>query len=66
MNFKRMVLDFALIAPVVLIVSLLVAYLYGLLAHGTGTLDWESSIRFAIILGIALPIIRQLDKKKVA
>jgi hypothetical protein len=66
MNFKQILFDFLLIAPIVLIVSLVVAYLYGVLAHGAGLMEWESSIRFAIILGIVLPIIRQLDKKKAA
>ena len=66
MNFKQIFFAFCLIAPIVLIVSLIVGYLYGILAHGTGVLDWESSIRFAIILGIVLPLIRQVDKKKAA
>lgn len=66
MNFKHIIFGFLLIAPIILVVSLVVTYLYGALAHGSGVLDWESSIRFAIIFGIALPVIRQLDKKKPA
>lgn len=64
MNFKQIAFGFLSIAPVVLVVSLVVAYLYDILVHGTGVLEWESSIRFAIILGIVLPVIRQLDRKK--
>jgi hypothetical protein len=66
MNLKQIFFAFCLIAPIVLFVSLVVAYLYGVLAHGAGVMEWESSIRFAIILGIVLPIIRQLDNKKAA
>lgn len=66
MNFKQILFAFIFIAPIALIVSLVVGYLYGVLVHGAGLLDWESSIRFAIILGIVLPLIRQVDKKKAA
>jgi hypothetical protein len=66
MNFKQFLFAFCLVAPIVLIVSLVVGYLYGFLVHGVGLLEWESSIRFAIILGIVLPLIRQVDKKKAA
>jgi hypothetical protein len=64
MNVKGVLTGFVMVAPIVLVVSLVVSYLYGLLVHGSGVLDWESSIRLAIIFGIALPLIRQLDGKK--
>jgi hypothetical protein len=64
MKVKEVVLGFLATAPIVLIVNLVVTYLYTLLAHGNGSLDWESSIRLGIIFGIALPLVRQLDKKK--
>jgi hypothetical protein len=66
MNVKQFAFAFCLVAPIVLIVSLVVGYLYGALVHGVGLLEWESSIRFAIILGIVLPLVRQMDKKKAA
>jgi hypothetical protein len=40
-----------------------VSYLYGLIAHGVGALEWENSARFAIILGIVLPWVNQRQKK---
>ena len=64
MYFKQIVLGFLLIAPIVLIVSFVVTYLYGALVHGIGMLEWESSIRLAVVFGIALPVIRKLDKRK--
>jgi hypothetical protein len=64
MNVKEVVLGFLATGPIVLVVSLVVSYLYTLLAHGSGSLEWESSIRLGIILGIALPLVRELDRKK--
>jgi hypothetical protein len=64
MNVKEVVLGFLATGPIVLVVNLLVTYFYTLLAHGNGSLEWESSIRLGIIFGIALPLVRQLDRKK--
>jgi hypothetical protein len=64
MNVKDLVTGFFTIGAIVLVVTLIVAYLYGLVVHGNGVIEWETSIRLALILGIALPIVRQLDRKK--
>lgn len=64
MNVRRFVAGFSVIAPIAFVVSLVVAYVYGLLVHGVGTLEWESSIRIALILGITLPTIRLMNRKK--
>jgi uncharacterized membrane protein YadS len=63
MDLKKFAMDFAITFAVVLLVSLVVSYLYGLLVHGTGLLEWESSLRFAIILGIVLSWLNQRQKK---
>ena len=49
---------------VTFVVSAIVSYLYSLAFHGEGVVDWESSVRFGIILGIALPIVPVLGSKK--
>ncbi len=64
MNVKDIVTSFFIVGPIVFVVALIVAYLYSLLVHGNGVLEWETAIRLALILGITLPIVRQLDKKK--
>ena len=64
MNVKEFVTSFVIVGSIVFIVTLIVAYLYNVVVHGNGVLEWESSIRLALILGIALPIVRQLDRKK--
>jgi Mg2+ and Co2+ transporter CorA len=64
MNPKNVLTGFLTIAPIVFIVSLVVSYLYGMLVHGSGAVDWEASVRLAIIFGIVLPIVHGVDKKK--
>ena len=73
MNIKKLlivsVITFAIAFAVTLGAYVLVTYLYSFIAHGAGTIDWETAFRFAIMLGISLgvvlPIIRAImDKKK--
>jgi hypothetical protein len=63
MDLKKCAMDFAATFALVLIVSLVVSYVYGLIVHGAGYLEWESSFRIAIILGIVLPCVNQRQKK---
>lgn len=56
--------DFVITGVITFIVSLIVSYFYNLIAHGIGTIDWESVIRFAIIFGIIFPSIRAIDNKR--
>jgi hypothetical protein len=44
--------------------SLIVSFLYGLLRHGVGALEWETSIHLGIVLGITLPLVRHSDAKR--
>jgi hypothetical protein len=54
MVLKR-VLDFISIFALVFILSALVSYLYSLVIHGQGEVDWGTSVRLGIILGLILP-----------
>ncbi|HCV43513.1 MAG TPA: hypothetical protein DGH68_08500 [Bacteroidetes bacterium] len=65
MNIKQYAVDSAVISSIVLLVNLAVTFLYGLIVHGTGVLNWESAFGFAISLGIILPWIRRYEKKQV-
>ncbi len=56
--------DFVITCVITFIVSIIVSYFYSLIAHGIGTIDWEASIRFAIIFGIIFPSIRAIDNKR--
>ncbi len=63
MNVKKFVTDFALTFVIVFVVSLIVTFLYNLIAHGQGVADYETALRFGIILGIALPWLHQREHK---
>jgi uncharacterized protein YqhQ len=56
-NFKKVLISFVIGFAVTLIVSSLVTYLYSLGLHETAEVDWETSFRLAIILGIIFPVI---------
>jgi len=55
MNIKKLVGDFVTVFAVSLIISVIVTLLWNLIVHGTSTIDWETSFRFAILFGILLP-----------
>ena len=63
MRVKRFLIDFALVFAVTFVVAAIVTYLWNLIAHGQSAVDWETSFRFAIILGIALPVARIMTSK---
>ena len=65
MIVRRFLIDFALVFSVTFVVAAIVTYLWNLIAHGQSVVDWETSFRLAIILGIALPVTRiPLFKRK--
>jgi uncharacterized membrane protein YadS len=59
MNIRKYLTELALTFVVVFVVSVIVSFVYSLLAHGQGVVDWETAFRFAIILGIVLPWLHQ-------
>lgn len=54
MNIKKWGAVFVSVFVVALVIAALVTYLWNLLGHGQSAVDWETSIRLAIILGIIL------------
>ena len=52
---KRVLVDGIFVFSVSLVVSILVTWLWNLIARKANTIDWETSSRFAILLGIILP-----------
>ena len=59
MNIKRLLVDFVTVFAVTLIVCVIVTLLWNLIVHGASTIDWETSFRFAIVLGIIVPLIQR-------
>jgi len=54
MNIKKLVVEFITVFVVTLVTTAVVTFLWNIIGHGIGTLDWETSFRFAIIFGIIL------------
>ena len=65
MSIKSYLIDFIVIFIVILVISTVVSYLYSLLVHGAGNVDWGDSIISAIMVGIVFSwIFARLRKKK--
>jgi hypothetical protein len=65
MNTKSFWLDMAVTIPVTFVVAAVVTYLYSLIAHGSGLVNWDTAFHLAIILGIVLPLTRaRVDGRK--
>ena len=64
MNVRRLLVDVFTVFAVALIVSATVTLLWNLIVHGTSTVDWETSFRFAILLGIIVPWITSRRSKE--
>lgn len=62
MDFKKMIIGFITVFAITLLISIGVTFLWSLIFHGVAIIDWETSFRFAIILGIILPIIDSRKK----
>ncbi|MGB6681841.1 MAG: hypothetical protein WBF08_11045 [Candidatus Bathyarchaeia archaeon] len=58
METKKLLIDFATMFVLILVVTVVVTFLYSLVVHGVGIIDWETAFRFAIILGIVLSWIK--------
>ena len=54
MNSKKLVIEFGTVFAVTLVTTALVTFLWNIVGHGKGVIDWETSFRFAIIFGIIL------------
>jgi hypothetical protein len=57
MRGKKIFLGFITVFSISILVSVGVTLLWSLLFHGIAAIDWETSFRFSLVLGIILPII---------
>ena len=65
MNIKRSLVDFAIVFVTTLAVTVVVTFLWNFLVHANAIVDWETSFRFAIILGIVLPFVKARENKNI-
>lgn len=63
MKVKSFFRSFVIVFAICFVVTAIVSYLYSLIAHGAGTVDWEVAFRMGVILGIVIPLIPLLEKK---
>lgn len=59
MNTKSYLIDMAITAVIAFLAAMVVTYLYNLLVHGTGQVNWETTFDLAIVMGIVLPLVAQ-------
>jgi len=64
MNIKKLFLIFAGIFVLAFVVTAITTYIYSLIVHGTGIIDWETSFLFAITLGVVLTWIETKKSKQ--
>jgi glycerol uptake facilitator-like aquaporin len=64
MSFKNLLTEFVITFSVVFVIAAVVSFLYSLIAHGEGVVDWDHSVRLAIIFGIVLLWIRARQSKQ--
>jgi H+/Cl- antiporter ClcA len=64
MNSKKLVVEFVTVFAVALVTTALVTFLWNIIGHGTGTMDWETSFRFAVIFGIILTWTKSRETKE--
>ena len=63
MSVKEFLREFIFLFILVYVLSLVISYLYTILVHGIGIIDWSLSLRLGILFGIAVPAQRLLAKK---
>jgi hypothetical protein len=64
MSIKKLAVEFITVFAVALVITVIVTYLWNIIGHGESTIDWETSIRFAIIFGITLTWVKSREIKE--
>ena len=54
MHIRRLAVEFATVFAVALVAGALVTLLWNLIGHRASIVDWETSFRLALMLGIVL------------
>ena len=63
MKIKDLFVEFGAVFAVTLTTVALVTFLWNLISHGQGAVDWETAFSFAIAFGIILTWTRMRDIK---
>lgn len=63
MQIKKLLVDFVAVFAVTFLVSIVVTLLWNLMVDGASTIDWETSVRLAVIFGILLTWMETRSRK---
>lgn len=64
MNTKKILIDVATTFALAYVCTAIVTYLYSLIVHGVGIIDWEISFIMAVILGWMVPWMRARENRE--
>ncbi|NUO79312.1 hypothetical protein HUU05_04485 [candidate division KSB1 bacterium] len=63
MNLKSLLINFLFTFVIAFIVAAIATLLWNLYQNGSATVDWATSLRTALILGVAFPLVDALRNK---
>jgi hypothetical protein len=63
MRIKKLAVEFITVFAVALVITMIVTFLWNIIGHEDSTIDWETSIRSAIIFGITLTWVKSREIK---
>jgi len=64
MSIKQIIVNFLIVSALTFVVASAVSYLYSLVLHSNGVVDWGSAIRLGIILGFVITWVESKNKKQ--
>jgi hypothetical protein len=64
MDIKRFLIGFLVTFVVGFFVTALVTWLWSLVFHGAGVVDWQTAFALALVAGIAVPVANAFAGKK--
>ncbi len=64
MGAKSLLIRMAVTIPVTFAIAAIVTYLYSLIAHGAGAVNWETAVNMAFVVGIVLPLANTAVRKR--
>lgn len=66
MKFKTILVEFVTVFAVTFVAAVIITFLYSLIVHGAGRIDWGTAFELALILGIIFPWLNARKSKKAA
>ena len=61
---KKLSVRFLTVFTITFLITAMVTFLWSLVGHGEGAVDWETSFRFAVIFGVILTWVKSWEIRK--